>query len=54
MHSDAKAMTVIMGMMDSIERHKEILTNFHYIKTNMKTAHMLPFSRYIIIWSLQF
>lgn len=40
-HSDAKAMIVIMGVMDSTERHKEILTSCHYIKTNVKNAHML-------------
>lgn len=41
MHSDAKAMRVIMGTVDSTERHKEILTSFHDIKTNVKNAHIL-------------
>lgn len=50
-HSDAKAM---MGMMDSTDRHKEILMSFHYTKTNVKNAHMMTFQKYIIIGVYKF
>lgn len=42
MHSDVKVMTLIMGMMDFRQMHKEILikTSFYNI-TNVKKLHIL-------------
>lgn len=45
MLSDAKVMTLIMGMMDSRQMHKEVLltTSLYDIRTNVKNLQTLTF-----------